>query len=156
MKPSLSNIINSISEINKKECKKYIERNYIRSECDFIGIKDNQLRINQLNKLTKKFLSIYKFCDGDLNKFVLLLRKGVYPYENMDSWEKFDKPTIPPKDAFYSKLNFEYIIDKDYAHVWKVWKVFEIKNDGEYHDLYVKQLLADIFYIITFRYIWKL
>ena len=42
-------------------------------------------------KLIKNFPSVYKFCNGDLNKFVLLLRKGVYPYEYMDSWEKFDE-----------------------------------------------------------------
>ena len=50
----------------------------------------------------------------------------------MDSWEKFDETTIPPKEAFYSKLNLENMTDKDYAHVQKVWKVFEIKNRGEY------------------------
>ena len=53
--------------------------------------------------LIKKFPSIYQFCNGDLNKFVLLLRKGVYPYEDMDNWEKFDETTLPPKEAFYSK-----------------------------------------------------
>ena len=48
---------------------------------------------------------MHKFCKGDRNKFVLLLRKGVYPYEYMDSWEKFDETSIPPKEAYYSKLN---------------------------------------------------
>ena len=43
-----------------------------------------------INELIEKFPSIYKFCDGDLNKFVLLLRKGVYPYKYMDSWERFN------------------------------------------------------------------
>ena len=55
---------------------------------------------------------------------------------------------IPPKEAFYSELNEEGIIDIDYAHVQKVWKVFKIKNCGEYHDLYVQcdtLLLADVF-----------
>ena len=42
------------------------------------------------------------FCNDDLNKFVLSLRKGVYPYEHMDSWEKFDETSIPPKEAYYS------------------------------------------------------
>ena len=56
----------------------------------------------------------------------------------MDSWERFDENTIPPKEAFYSKLNLENIIDKDYEHVKKVWEAFEINNLGEYHDLYVQ------------------
>ena len=78
----------------------------------------------------------------------MLLRKGVYPYKDMNSWEKFDETTIPSKESFYSELNLEDITDKDYAHVQKVWKVFEIRNRGEYHDLYVRcdtLLLADVF-----------
>ena len=78
----------------------------------------------------------------------MLLRKGVYPYEYIDSWEKFNGTTLLPKEAFYSKLNLEDITDKDYIHVQKVWDVFEIKNLGEYHDLYVQSdtlLLSDIF-----------
>ena len=69
-----------------------------------------------MDGLIDKFPSIYQFCNGDLSKFVLLLRKGVYPYEDMDIWEKSDEITIPPKEAFYSKLNLENITDKDYAH----------------------------------------
>ena len=91
---------------------------------------------------------MYQFCNGKLNKFVLLLRKGVYPYEYMDSWERFDETSLPDKEAFYSELNLEDITDKDYEHAQKVWKVFGIKNLGEYHDLYVQSdtlLLADVF-----------
>ena len=101
-----------------------------------------------LNKLIESFPSIYQFCNGNLNKFVMLLRKGVYPYEYMDSWEKFDETTLPPKEAFYNNVNLEDISDQDYAHAQKVWGVFEIKNVGEYHDLYVQSdrlLLSDIF-----------
>ena len=54
---------------------------------------------------------MYQFCNGDLNKFVQLLRKGVYPYEYMNSWEKFNETSIPPKEAYYSKLNEEDISD---------------------------------------------
>ena len=78
----------------------------------------------------------------------MLLRKGVYPYEYVDSWEKVNETTLPPKEAVYSNLNLEYITDKDYTHARKVWGVFEIKNLGEYHDLYVQRdtlLLPDIF-----------
>ena len=66
----------------------------------------------------------------------------------MDSWERFDENTIPPKEAFYSEFNLENIKDKNYEHVKKVWETFEIKNLGEYHDLYVHCdtfLLTDVF-----------
>ena len=66
----------------------------------------------------------------------------------MDSWERFDENKIPPKEAFYSELNLEDISDEDYAHVQKVWDVFETKHRSEYHDLYVQSdtlLLADVF-----------
>ena len=58
----------------------------------------------------------------------MLLRKGFYPYEYIDSWEEFDKNLLPDKKAFYSKLNLEDITDKDYEHAQKVWEVFEIKK----------------------------
>ena len=100
------------------------------------------------NELIEKFPSIYQFCNSDLNKCVLLLRKGIYPYENMDIWEKFEKNTLPPKEAFYSNLNLEDISDEDYVHVQKVWDVFKIKNLGKYPGLYVQSdtlLLAGVY-----------
>ena len=85
-------------------------------------------------------MSIDQFCNGDLNKFILLLWKGVYPYEYIDSWEKFDETTLPPKEAFYNNLNLEDISDEDYAHVQKVWDVFEIKNVLKYMNLILYML----------------
>ena len=67
-------------------------------------------------ELIEKFASIDEFCDGDLNKFILLLRKGVYPYEYMDNWERFDETSLPDKESFYSSLNMENIDDIDYRH----------------------------------------
>ena len=78
----------------------------------------------------------------------MLLRKGIYPYEDMDNWAKFDETTLPPKEAFYSNLNLENISDEDYEHAQKVWNISEIKNRGEYHDLHFQSdtlLLADVF-----------
>ena len=53
----------------------------------------------------------------------MLLRKGVYPYEYMDTWERFNETSLPPKKSFYSKLNSEDISDKEYLHAQKVWQV---------------------------------
>ena len=135
-----------------------MEKIKINLECCFVGLKSNRLihRCREYKEkykrpiegLIRKLPSMYQFCNGDLNKFILLLRKGVYPYEDMDNWEKFDETTLPPKEAFYSNLNLEDISDEDYAHTQKVWDVFEIKNRGEYHDLYVQSdtlLLADVY-----------
>ena len=71
------------------------------------------------NEPIKNFPTLYRFCNGDLNKFFLLLRKVIYPYEQIDSWERFDEKTIRPKEAFYSELNLGNITDKDYEHVKK-------------------------------------
>ena len=88
--------------------------------------------------LTEKFPNTRQLCNKDLNKFALLLRKGVYPYEYMDSWKRFKEESLPDKESFYSELNNEHITDEDYAHAQKVRDTFKIKNLGEYHDLYVQ------------------
>ena len=70
----------------------------------------------------------------------MLLRKGVYPHEHMDEWEIFNETTLPEKEDFYSNLNMEDIIDADHMHAKRVYKDFEIKNLGEYHDFILKVL----------------
>ena len=86
------------------------------------------------------------YYSGD--KFNLLARKGVYPYEYMDSLEKLKETALPPKEAFYSRLNDGGISDEDYAHAQNVWKTFKMKYFKDYHELYNKVdvlLLADVF-----------
>ena len=70
----------------------------------------------------------------------MLLWKGVYPCEYIDSWEKFDETTLPPKETLYSNLNLEDISDEDYEHVQKVWDVFEIKKVLKYMNLILYML----------------
>ena len=99
-------------------------------------------------ELIKRFAKTCGFCNGDINKFILLLRKEVYPYEYMENWEKFNETSLPDKKAFYSKLNLEDITDKDSAHAQKVFKELKLKSLNDYHDLYVQSdtlLLADVF-----------
>ena len=77
-----------------------------------------------------------------------MLRKGVYPYEYMDNWERFNETSLPSKESFYSNLNMENIEDVDYRHGNNVFNKFKLNNLGEYHDLYVQSdtlLLADVF-----------
>ena len=125
-----------------------MERKKNKPKFEFIIFKNDRLHYKckecgkkctkSINGLIKKFLRIYQFCNGDLSKFVLLLRKGFYPYEYMDIWERFGETSLPDKKAFYSELNLKDITNKDYEHAQKVWQVFEIKNLDEYHDLYVQ------------------
>ena len=114
--------------------------NYRCKECKGTSTKS-------INELIEKFPRMYQFCKGDLNKFVLLLRKGVYPHEYMDSWERFSETLLPPKNDFYSELTLEDITDKDYNHAQKVFEKY-CTDMGDYHNLYVQTdtlLLADVF-----------
>ena len=117
MSTSLLNLVDNLSGVYDKECKKCMERKKIRLNCEFIGFKNGRLNYKckeckksctkVANESIKNFPTLYKFYNGDLNKFFLLLRKGIYPYEYIGSWERFDESKIPPKEAFYSKLNLE-------------------------------------------------
>ena len=121
MQDSLSTLVNNLSEINNKI---------------------------PYDSLIEKFYNTYQLCDKDLNKFALLLRKGVYSYEYMDEWNRFNEDKLPDKESFYTELNKKHITNEDYAHAQKVWNTFNIKNLGEYDDLYVQSdavLLADVF-----------
>ena len=78
----------------------------------------------------------------------LMSQKGVYPYDFMDNFEKFNQTELPNKDQFYSILSDQHITDDEYDHAKKVWNTFMIKTMGEYHDLYLVSdvlLLTDVF-----------
>ena len=122
MPTSLSELVDNMSgKFNSIECKSCAENNRCE-ECKTL-----------IAELIKNFPSIYQFCNGNLNKFVLLLRKGIYPYKYMDRWEI----SLPPKKDFYSELNLEDIINKDYSHAQKVFEEF-CTYIGDYHDLYTQ------------------
>ena len=144
--------------MQRKKCKGFEKRRKIKPVFNFIGLKNNKLNyeykeckkrwLKQVIRLIKKFPNLYQFCNGGINKFVLLLRKCVYPCECTDSWEWFDETSLPDKKSFYSELNLEDITNIDYAHAQKVFKELKLKNLGDYHDFYVQSdtlLLADVF-----------
>ena len=153
MSTSLSKLVNNLSEgLHNDRC---ID---CKSCLDYIATKDEQLIFRCLRckknyekdfnkELIQRFANIYEFCNGD-HKFIFLLRKGVYPYEYMGSWERFNETSLPDKEAFYSNLNMEDITDVDYKHAKIVFKNLINKTLGDYHDLHVQSdtlLLADVF-----------
>ena len=101
-----------------------------------------------LKPLINNFSNTYRLSNNNNKKFILLLRKGVYPYEYIDDWKRFNETELPSIKDHYSNLNMKGISDKDYVHVQNVRDTFKIKNLGEYHDLYVQSdtlLLSDVF-----------
>ena len=157
MRSKLSDLVDTLSEINNKDCKTCMERKIIKSECEFIGLKNNRtndrrkgcqgISTKSINGLIEKFPRMYQFRNDDLDKFVLLLRKVAYPQEYINSWERFNQTSLPPKKHFYSELTLEDISDKDYSYDQKVFEEF-CTDIGDYRDLYVQTdtlLLADVF-----------
>ena len=154
MSSLLSKLVDNLSEgIHNNKCSD------CESNLDYIKIKNEKLLLKCFNcnsyykikfnkDLIKKCKNTYSFCNNDLNKFILLPRQGVYPYEYIDSWEKFNETSLPSKEDFYSNLNMEDIDDIDYRHGNNVFKGFKLENLGDYHDLYGQSdtlLLADVF-----------
>ena len=163
MNDSLSNLVGNLSElytckcldkkdqdikIKYKEQKVFIYKNIIENN------KEKQIQENKTNKivytkckscnsknkqslhsLIKRFSNTYKLTYNNTDKFLLFLRKGVYPYEYMNDRNKFNENKLPSVNSFYD-------------HAKNVWDTFKIKNLGEYHDLYVQldtTQLADAF-----------
>ena len=131
--------------INKKEIEKSkeIELRFIDS-FKFMSSSLDSL-VNNLARRNNKF---FGFKDYNKSQYKLLIQKGIYPYKYIDDWDKFKETTLPPKEAFYSKLNMSGVSDRDYEHARRVWRKFGVNNLGEYHDLYLRMdviLLANIF-----------
>ena len=154
MATSLSKLVDNLTDnIHDDKCIKY------KSNLCFVRAMNETLLFKcidcekeyekEINKeVVERFANTYKFCNNDINKFIMLLRKGVYPYEYMDGWDKFNEKIIPSEELFYSNLTLENISEVDYMHANNVFKTFELNNFGDYHDLYVRSdtlLLADVF-----------
>jgi len=107
---------------------------------------------NLVGKGKDKFHHTAHFMNG--HSLDLLLRKGVYPYEYMDGWGRFDEKERPAIDNFHSVLSGQTVKKEDYEHAQKVWEAFNIKELGEYHDLY---LLTDVLLLAVYGIIdWTL
>ena len=109
MSSSLSSLLDNLSEgLHSDKCTD------CKSCLDYMTTKDEQL--------------IFKCSEC----------KNNYPYEYMDSWEKFDETSLPEKEDFYSSLNMEDITDVDQSYAKRVFENLSNKNLGDYHDFYVQ------------------
>ena len=160
MNSSLSKLVDNLANINKDAGKlePEIEKFKITMKYFFEKVRDNELIYENGECIpiteSKQNKNDFKICIKDHHeivnnaKFKLVIRKGVYPYDYMNSFDKFDEQSLPPIDAFYSKLTNEGIEENEYKHAQTVWQQFNIKNMGEYNDLYLLTdvlLLADVF-----------
>ena len=162
MASSLDKLASNLCNTNEAQCDKCkgnmelinISGNYIASlwckTCKTKKTKDLDEGV-----LKNNFNHTSRFWECD-EKFRLLIRKGVYPYEYMDGWRKFEEASLPPKHAFYSRLNMKGVSDHDYEHAQQVWYRITPEHEnitlGDYHDVYLATdvlLLADVFE--TFR-----
>ena len=147
MASSLSNLVNNLSEgihkikckyeLNDKKCEIFrIKYKYCDCLFEYTNFKDDLIEYKCLccnknyqqkfdEKLKEQFFNTYKFSNHDNNKFILLLWKGVYPYEYMDDWEKFNETSLPEKEDFYSHLGVEDITDSNYLHAKRVFKILK-------------------------------
>ena len=138
----------------KVEVDKYIDKKGIerlkKIELRFIdSFKFMSSSLDSLvNNLARGGSEFFGFEEYNENQYKLLIKKGIYPYEYMNDWDKFKENELPRKEAFYSKLNMMGVREEDYEHANRVWKEFGLKDLGEYHDLYLKTdviLLANVF-----------
>ena len=128
MANSLSNLVDNLTEgIHNIKCKgcgcfleyKRVNGNLIIYKC----LSCNKCYLKKHNEeLKKKFKNTFKFSTRGINKFILLFQKGVYSYEYVDDWERFNKTTFAEKEEFYSNLNIENITDADHMRAKKVCK----------------------------------
>ena len=144
---SLDKLVSNMLGVNPQKCSKCdgkLEVEKFTSSLELICI------CNDCNETSTQIIDKTKLIhttDYSPDKAYLLARKGVYPYDYMDSWERFDE-TLPAKEEFFSQLYEEGISEKDYTHAKHIWSAFNCKNMGEYHDLYLCTdvlLLADVF-----------
>ena len=152
MNESLSTLVDNSTESKNCKCEEKLFDNIkmtygvinnqkiVRSRCKKCLWQEDQ----KLYVLKNKLPNTFKLCRSNVQNFLLLLRKGVYPYEYIDNMSKFNEKEFPTIDNFYSKLSSSGISTEDYANAKKVWKFFKIKDLGKYRRLYVQTDVAQL------------
>ena len=145
-----------IKEISKFDVKVSVIPNGLEKYMAFktnrnlVFVDSMQLMNSSLDSLVKNLMNedfkyLYEEFSG---KFLELVKKGVYPYEYMNSFKKFSEDKLPDKCEFFSSLKEKCVSEKDYQRAKNIWNVFKMRKMGDYHDIYLNTdalLLADVF-----------
>ena len=134
-----------VGEYRSRKKNKIISINFEIRFIDSLKFLNSSLEKLAKNLEDKDFINIKR--EFKLNT-ELVKKKGVFPYDYVNDLSKLAETQLPPKEAFYSKLNDVKISKEDYKHAKKVWNTFNCKTIRDYHDLYLKTdvlLLADVF-----------
>ena len=129
---SVDSKVNKYIDRNGEEKDKKIELRFIDS-FKFMASSLDSLT----NNLVRGGIKLFSFDDYNESQYNLLTRKGIYPYEYVSSWDRFEEVQLPPIEAFYSNFNMSNISEDDYQHAQHVWGELGIRNLGDYHDLYL-------------------
>ena len=144
-------LVDTIGDIDAKTQKKITREVYLNNRFidsfKFMSLGLESLVKNLTNNGTDNSKTVHTNARFQ-NNIMLCLRKGVYPYDYVDSPKRLKETQLPPKKAFYSKLTNQDCSDEDYEHAQNIWKVFNMKTMKDYHNLYLELdvlLLADVF-----------
>lgn len=151
----------SFTKTVDKSSEKYKERIKFKFIDSFRFMASSLDYLSSLLPAEKKLILQSENINLDTEQMKMLERKGVLCYDYLDTWDKLNETSLPPKEMFYSKLNNEAISDEDYEFALQIWSRFHIKTLGDYCDLYLKTdvlLLADVFenFRLTCHTIYKL
>lgn len=123
----------------------------------FLSTSLEKLVPNLSKEGVKKFKHLHHYIEkrhpGQINERMnLLMHKGVYPYEYMNSMEKLKEKCLPRKSAFHYSIDDRELSEAEYYHAQFVWKTFETSSLGDYHEFFMEIdviLLADVFENLT-------
>lgn len=133
----------SLSHTTYKGERSYLEMRFL----DSLRFMPESLDKLASNLAEEDFHSV-KSLFSDPYQFTLMVRKGVLPYEFLDSFDRLDDNTLPPIDAFFNTLNNKKCSDEDYYHARKVWETFNCSTVKSYLEIYLKAdvlILTDVF-----------
>ena len=122
-----------------------IDKIKFKDSCQFLMASLNSLTKNLVKKeLTENNPNVFKNLSSEFKdeQLQLLKRKGIFPYEYLDSFDRFKETSLPDKEMFYNRLYNTDVTQEDYDHAINIWNTFNMKTFGDFHVIYLKQMFC--------------